>query len=156
MRYPRFDQLFLRLLSSTVFASQYRLGCFNEFDYIRVTTKKTDMKLKPAIATIKRARRVSVQSYKLKSAGHGMITFDSVTIEGRKPSAESVKANVEQSTNALSRLSSKLTRPGFRLSRKKGVPRFSVDENDPTIFIRVLDGRTDRGRMINGEFEPVR
>jgi hypothetical protein len=118
-------------------------------------TKKTDIKLKPAVATVKRARRVSVMSYNLKSASHGVITFGGVTIEGRKPSAESVKANVEQSTNALSRLSSKLTRPGIRLSRKKGVPRFSVDENDPAIFIRALDGRTDRGRMINGEFEPV-
>lgn len=45
-------------------------------------------------------------------------------------------------------MTGKLTKPGVTLSKMKGVPRFSVDEDDPSIIIRVLNGKTDRGRMI--------
>lgn len=81
------------------------------------------------------------------------VTFGNVTITGVRPGAEVVRENIERSTRALQRLMGKLTKPGVTLSKKKGVPRFSADEDEPSIFIRVLNGRTDRGRMVNGEFE---
>lgn len=80
------------------------------------------------------------------------VKFGSVTVSGAKPSSAAVDANIERSTEALQRISKKFAKPGVRLSIKKGVPRYSLDENDPGIFVRVLDGVTRRGRMIDGKF----
>ncbi|QCJ00900.1 hypothetical protein [Agrobacterium larrymoorei] len=113
------------------------------------------MKRKSSDSPTKRKFGVSVSPRELKSKSYVTVTFGDVTIAGNRPSAESIKAHVDRSTDALARVGKKLTKPGVTLSKKKGIPRFSVDENDPTIFVRVLDGQVDRGRMVNGEFEPV-
>jgi len=84
------------------------------------------------------------QSYNVK--------FGSVTVSGARPSSAAVDANVERSTEALQRIVKKLAKPGVRLSIKKGVPRYSLDENDPGVFVRVLDGVTLRGRIVDGKF----
>lgn len=96
---------------------------------------------------------VSVSSHAPKV--RGKVTFGNVTIAGSRPSADVVQKNVDLSTDALQRITVKLVKPGVTLPKKKGVPRFSVDENDPSIIIRVLDGKTDRGRLINGVFEII-
>lgn len=118
-------------------------------------SEESELKPKSPHTPVKRELRVSVKSRALNSAGYGQVTFGDVTIAGNLPSAESVRVNVERSANALARIGKTLAKPGVRLPKKKGIPRFSVDEDDPTIFVRVLDGRVDRGRMINGEFELV-
>lgn len=113
------------------------------------------MKPNSSESPTKREPRVSVKSRELKSASYVKVTFGDVTVAGNRPSAESIQANIERSTDALARIGKKLVKPGVKLSKKKGIPRFSVDEDDPTIFVRVLDGHVDRGRMVNGEFEPI-
>ncbi|CAN7676744.1 hypothetical protein LJR098_002148 [Rhizobium sp. LjRoot98] len=113
------------------------------------------MKPNSSESPTKREPRVSVKSRALKSASYVKVTFGDVTVAGNRPSAESIQANVERSTDALARIGKKLVKPGVKLSKKKGIPRFSVDEDDPTIFVRVLDGHVDRGRMVDGEFEPI-
>lgn len=80
------------------------------------------------------------------------VKFGSVTVSGTKPSSASVEANIERSTEALQRIRKKFAKPGVRLSIKKGVPRYSVDENNPGMFVRVLDGVTQRGHLVDGEF----
>lgn len=75
-----------------------------------------------------------------------------VTVRGKKPSAAIVKTNVARSTEALERVGKKLTQPGVRLPQKKGVPRYSADENKPGVFIRRLDGKVTTGRLQNGQF----
>lgn len=75
-----------------------------------------------------------------------------VSVSGYKPSRELVEANVDRSTQALERVGQRLTKPGVRLPDKKGVPRFSADENNPNIFIRRLNGKTTLGRLQNGQF----
>lgn len=117
----------------------------------------TEAKANPKRPRTTRARKagVSVNLSSPASKPRGNVTFGNVTIAGVRPSAEVVRVNVERSTTALQRITRKLTKPGVTLSKKKGVPRFSADEDDPSIFIRVLDGKTDRGRMVNGEFEII-
>lgn len=78
--------------------------------------------------------------------------LDNVTVSGKKPSAELVKTNVARSTQALERVGKKLTKPGVHLPEKKGVPRYSADENDQGVFIRRLDGVITTGRLQNGQF----
>lgn len=117
----------------------------------------TNVKENPKRPGTARARKtgVSVNLSASSSKPRGKVTFGNVTIAGVRPSAEIVRENVERSTTALQRVTRKLTTPGVTLSKKKGVPRFSVDEDDPSIFIRVLNGKTDRGRIVNGEFEII-
>lgn len=79
-------------------------------------------------------------------------TLGEVTVRGAKPSPELVKANVARSTQALERVSEKLTKPGIHLPEKKNVPRYSADENNPGVFIRRLNGKITTGRLQNGQF----
>lgn len=75
-----------------------------------------------------------------------------VTVRGAKPNPELVKANVARSTQALERAGQKLMKPGVHLPEKKGVPRYSADENEPGVFVRRLDGKVTTGRLQNGRF----
>jgi hypothetical protein len=86
------------------------------------------------------------------SARGSKVKFGGVTVSGVKPSAASVRVNVERSTQALERVSKSLARSGVTLRAKKDVPQFSVAEGERGIFIRRLNGRVERGRMVNGQF----
>lgn len=75
-----------------------------------------------------------------------------VTVSGAKPSAELVRTNIARSTEALERVGKTLIKPGVRLPEKKGVPRYSADENSPGVFIRRLNGEVTTGRLQDGRF----
>lgn len=81
------------------------------------------------------------------------VKFGSVTVSGTKPTDEAIQTNVERSTQALARVTKKLATPGIPLREKKDVPQFSVAEGETGIFIRRLNGRTDRGRFLDGGFK---
>ena len=83
------------------------------------------------------------------------VKFGSVTISGSKPSARLVEINVERSTAALERVVKRLERPGVDIRAKKDVPQFSVADGEPGVFIRRLNGRVNRGRLIDGAFEVI-
>lgn len=87
-----------------------------------------------------------------KSGANVTTKLGNITVSGQKPSAELVRANVARSTQALERVGKKLTKPGVHLPERKGVPRYSADENIPGIFIRRLDGKITTGRLHDGEF----
>jgi hypothetical protein len=80
------------------------------------------------------------------------VKFGSVTVSGAKPSAAAVKSNVERSTQALERVTKKLVKPGIIIRAKKGVPQFSVAEGETGVFVRKLNGRIERGRLVGGVF----
>ena len=81
------------------------------------------------------------------------ITFGDVTVVGPRPSAVEVKRNIEASRQALERVKARLMRPGVRLYAKKGVPLYSADPDRPGVYIRQLNGKTDRGILENGAFK---
>jgi len=83
------------------------------------------------------------------------IKFGSVTISGRKPNAAVVTLNVERSTEALERAGKRLIKPGVTIRRKKDVPQYSVAEGETGVFIRRLNGRTERGRLVKGVFQVI-
>ena len=88
-----------------------------------------------------------------KDVRRSKVKFGSVIVSGTKPSADLVEANVKRSTEALERVTKKLVKPGISLRAKKGVPRFFIDETEAGVIMRRLDGRTERGRLVNGIFE---
>ncbi|MDF8335738.1 MULTISPECIES: hypothetical protein [Novosphingobium] len=90
-----------------------------------------------------------------KGARGSKVKFGSVTISGNKPSAGLVKKNIERSTAALERVVKRLERPGVDIRAKKDVPQFSVADGEPGVFIRRLNGRINRGRLVNGAFEVI-
>lgn len=83
------------------------------------------------------------------------IRFGSVTISGTKPAAKVIAMNVERSTKALERVTKNLVKPGVVLRTKRDVPHYSVAEGETGVFIRRLNGRTERGRVINGAFQVI-
>jgi hypothetical protein len=48
-----------------------------------------------------------------------------------------------------------LARPGITLREIRGVPLYWVDPNDPGLFVRRLDRREERGRLVDGVFQVV-
>lgn len=85
-------------------------------------------------------------------SGNVTTKLGEVTVRGAKPSPDVVKANITRSTQALERVGAKLIKPGVHLPEKKGVPRYSADENNPGLFVRRLDGKVTTGRLRNGQF----
>ncbi len=80
------------------------------------------------------------------------VRFGSVTIKGPVPDAETVKRNVASGQSALKRALAALSKPGIKLPRNKGVPLYRADPENPTILIRELNGREERGTLADGEF----
>jgi hypothetical protein len=81
--------------------------------------------------------------------------FGNVVVTGAEPSEAVVKANIDYGTQALERVAKRLLKPGVVLPSKKDVPRFSADGSEPGVLIRRLNGRVDRGRLVDGIFQVI-
>jgi hypothetical protein len=81
--------------------------------------------------------------------------FGRVTISGSCPSPDIVSRNIERSSKALERVGKTLTKPGVTIRPKKGVPRYSVADGETGVFIRRLNGRVERGRLVKGVFQVI-
>jgi hypothetical protein len=87
--------------------------------------------------------------------GVNRVKFGNVVVTTTKPESSAVAENVVRSSEALERIAKKLVNPGFSVRPRQDVPRFSVDPSDPKLFVRQLNGRTERGRLVNGRFEVI-
>lgn len=76
-----------------------------------------------------------------------------VTVSAQKPSAALVKDNVKRSSQALERAAARIVRGGVAIPQRKGVPLYSLDENNPKIVIRKLNGQISRGHLVDGKFQ---
>lgn len=82
------------------------------------------------------------------------VKFGDVVVYGEEPDPESVRQSVEQSTEALRALLHAITTPGIKLQEKKDVPLFHATA-EPGVIVRKLNGRIEKGRIVNGEFKPL-
>ncbi|MCZ8043251.1 MAG: hypothetical protein O9330_12275 [Beijerinckiaceae bacterium] len=105
--------------------------------------------------TIRSSRSGQFVTARSHDAPRAKVKFGDVTISGTKPSAEVVKVNVERSSLALERVAKKLMSPGVTIRPKKGVPQYSVADGEAGVFIRKLDGRVERGRVVGGVFKVI-
>lgn len=83
------------------------------------------------------------------------VRFGGVTVVVPKPTSAQLKQNVAASTEALERVTKRLVKSGVRLYPKKDVPLYSADPREPGVYIRVLNGRTERGIVENGAFKVI-
>lgn len=83
------------------------------------------------------------------------VKLGGITVSVRAPTADEVARNVAASTAALERVKDRLLSKGVKLARRKGVPLFYADPNRPGRFVRRLDGRTEYGVVVDGEFRVV-
>ena len=99
--------------------------------------------------------KLSVRVRKGSAARAFSTKFGSVVVTGSRPSPASVEANVHRSTAALERATKKLVKPGIFIRAKRDVPQFSVVEDEPGVFVRRLNGRIERGRVVAGVFKAI-
>jgi hypothetical protein len=63
--------------------------------------------------------------------------------------------NIASGNSALGRAASAFVKPGVKLSRGKNIPFYRADPREPRILIRELNGRSQRGTLVDGEFKPA-
>jgi len=61
--------------------------------------------------------------------------------------------NIKLASEALERVSKKLLKPGVAIRQKKNVPLYSIADGETGVFVRRLNGQTERGRLVNGIFQ---
>jgi hypothetical protein len=83
------------------------------------------------------------------------VKFGGFTVVVPTPSAAEIKRQVDFSTQALERVKRRLTRPGVRVYAKKDVPLYFADSERPGVYVRKLDGKTERGVLEDGAFKVV-
>jgi hypothetical protein len=79
--------------------------------------------------------------------------FGSVTVTAPPPSKAMVQHSVKASTQALDRVTERLAKAGVRLPAKKDVPFYSLDSDNPDVMIRKLNGKIERGSLVDGVFK---
>ena len=89
---------------------------------------------------------------KAKGGKARIVQFGSVKVRAPAPDAEELEGNIEAGRLALGRAKRAFIKAGVSLRHGKDVPRYSVDPKRPEILIRQVDGRIDRGRLVNGSF----
>ena len=80
------------------------------------------------------------------------VRFGDVTVTARRPSDAEVQHSIDSSTLALGRALKSLLKPGVRIRPKKDVPLYSAAPDAENVFIRLLNGKRDRGILKNGQF----
>lgn len=74
-------------------------------------------------------------------------------LEAAVSNSEASRVDLRQNSDVLSKLMTALLSPGVVLEHKRDVPYYSVDGNDPSIVVRLLNGVEERGRMVDGVFK---
>lgn len=82
--------------------------------------------------------------------------FGTTTVVVEAPTEKMEADNVKRGQEALARGLMALTKPGVTLVLPRNVPRFRVDRVDPSVLVRTLNGRTTRGRIVQGKFVPLK
>jgi hypothetical protein len=90
-----------------------------------------------------------------KGPVRSVYSFGSAKLQSSKGAGKIPPETLEQSRNAMRQLGDRLLKPGVKLPDRKGVPKFYVDEADPALVVRELDGKRERGRFENGQFKAV-
>jgi hypothetical protein len=83
----------------------------------------------------------------------GKVRFGDVTVPAANLTAEQIEKNIAEGQAAMRRLAERIVRPGVSIRRRKGVPYYHVDADDPGVIIRTLDGVVERGVFADGAFK---
>lgn len=80
------------------------------------------------------------------------VSFGSVTVKVKSPSAQVVKQNIEDGQAALVRAKTALLSRGVKIVRTKGKPLYFGSPDRPDVIIREVDGVRTVGTFSGGRF----
>ena len=81
------------------------------------------------------------------------IRFGDISVPAADLTDEQIAKSIADSTGALRRAASRIVKPGVRIRPRKGVPLYHLDDDDPDVIIRTLDGVVERGIFAEGQFK---
>lgn len=86
------------------------------------------------------------------------VTFGSATVTAPKRSVAAARADrkADSTSQMLSRLAERLATPGIQIRAVKDVPLFQADPEYPSRLIRVLNGKRERGIIVDGKFKVLK
>ena len=83
------------------------------------------------------------------------VRFGSVEVTGPAPTPEEIARGVRLSDEAVDRLANADIPPGIHIEDVPDAPLYWVAEGEPGVFIRKLNGRTERGVLADGAFKVI-
>ena len=81
------------------------------------------------------------------------VTFGEVSVQVTKPSEKAVQKGVKTSAKVIRDLGKRLLTPGVQIKPVKGVPVLTADPHDPKRVIRQLNGKSEVGHFVRGQFK---
>jgi hypothetical protein len=124
-----------------------------------MTTKKSEGTTKRGATRSSRKRTLLLGasgSVDAKRRGRvGTLKFGSVEAKAPAPHPDIKSANIALGQQALKRAKSAFLKTGVSLRHGKSVPTFFADSHEPSVLIRRVDGREERGRFVGGTFVPA-
>lgn len=134
--------------------------CALEFVVPKSSQTKAAAATRTGKAPAERARAFKVVSAEGKrsarrhSAKHGKltVTFGEVSVLVTEPTEEAVQKGVRASVRVIRDLGRRLLIPGVEIKRVRDVPVFTVDPQNPNRVIRQLNGKSEVGHFVRGEF----
>ncbi|MGA0599205.1 hypothetical protein ACO2Q3_00710 [Caulobacter sp. KR2-114] len=82
-------------------------------------------------------------------------SFGDAVLTNDKGQQATTPETLEMSRKAMRELGWRLRKPGVKLRMAKGVPKFYVDEGNPDLIVREVDGKQERGTFEDGKFKAV-
>jgi hypothetical protein len=83
------------------------------------------------------------------------VHFGGVTVVAPKPAPNIVKKQIIAGKRAATSLTKAVTTPGVRIQKSANMPIFRADPHDASLVVQVLNGKSTRGRFVQGKFVPV-
>lgn len=83
------------------------------------------------------------------------VRFGGVTVVAPKPDERDLKKQIAEGKRAVTQLKKALGTPGVKITQAAGTPVFHADPGDASMVIRVLNGKSMRGRFVRGQFIPA-
>ena len=84
-----------------------------------------------------------------------VITIGAVSVRADAPVKAQVKRNIAEGQDALRRVRKTFLTSGVELGSSDNVPLFHADPSVPDQIIRILNGKKESGKIINGKFKVV-
>jgi hypothetical protein len=102
-------------------------------------------------ASAKASQRTAVPNV-AKMEGRLSVTFGEVSVVVTQPTDEAIQKGVKASAKVIRELGKRLLTPGVEIKRARDVPVFTADPHDPSRVIRKLNGKSEVGYFVRGEF----
>ena len=109
-------------------------------------------KTRAAPSTSEKAKQRIAAPKVQKIEGKVSVTFGEVSVIVTQPTDEAVQKGVKASAKVIRELGKRLLTPGVEIKRARDIPVFTADPHNPNRVIRRLNGKSEVGHFVRGEF----